>query len=51
MFIYHFVDPDLGVEVFFEKKGGQLKQLCTLILEVEENFMQSLGGFLDDIEK
>ena len=20
-FIYHFVDPDLGVEVFFEKEG------------------------------
>ena len=56
MFVYHFVDPDLRVETFFKKdeaaeNGGidfkrGYRHLCTLILKVEENFMQSLSALL-----
>ena len=56
MFIYHFVDPDLRVETFFKKdeaaeNGGVdfkmgYRYFCTLVLKVEENFMQSLCTLL-----
>ena len=56
MSIYHFVDPDLGVEIVFEEKGatekagvafeiGDWATCRTLVLGVEENFMQSLFLF------
>ena len=57
IFLYHFVDADLKVEIFFEKrwqrKMGALtftlnrgyRHLCTLLLGVEENFMLNLSGF------
>ena len=28
MFVYYFVDPDLRVEIFFEKSGQQKKGYC-----------------------
>ena len=49
MFVYHFVDPDLRVQIIFRKEGTVeirnrgYRHLCTLVLEVEENFMQSLS--------
>ena len=51
MFVFHFVDSDLRVEILFEKdgaseNGGVDWQLCTVVLEVEENFMQNLFAFL-----
>ena len=56
MFVFHFVDPDLRVEILFRKEGttenGDIhfeigyRPLCTLLLEVEQNFMQSLPAFL-----
>ena len=57
-YVYHFVDPDLGVEMFCEKEGatdkvvmilkwgGGLRHLYTLVLGVEENFIQSQPAFL-----
>ena len=50
-FVYHFVDSELRVEILFEKdgaseNGGVDWQLCTVVLEVEENFMQNLSAFL-----
>ena len=54
MFIYRFVDPDLRVEIFF-KKGRRAENesvdfetrvIGTLVLKVEENFMQTLSAFL-----
>ena len=48
-FVYHFIDPDLGVEIFFEKAGtrekGELRHLCKLVLGVEEKFTQNLSAF------
>ena len=56
MFIYHFLDPNLSVEIFFEKRGQlnkwasimqlRFKHLLYIVLEVEENFMLSLPTFL-----
>ena len=51
MFVYHFVDSDLRVEILFEKdrasENGDVNwQLCTVVLEVEENFMENLSAFL-----
>ena len=55
MFVYHFVDADLRVEIIFRKERttenegidfGGYSHLCTLVLEVEENFTQSLSSFL-----
>ena len=51
MFVYHFVDSDLRVEILLEKdralENGDVNwQLCTVVLEVEENFMQNLSAFL-----
>ena len=51
IFVYHFVDPDLKVEVIFRKEGtaenggtdfeigdkNRNVHVCTLVLEVEEN--------------
>ena len=54
MFVYYFVDPHLRVGVIFRKRGtsknGSIdfeigyRHLCTLVLEIEENFMQSLSA-------
>lgn len=30
MFMYHFVDPDLGVEILFEKEGATEKRVSSL---------------------
>ena len=49
-FFYHFVDLDLRVEIMFKKEGEDKKRgdifwdkgnrhLCTMILEIRENFM------------
>ena len=56
MFIYHFLDPNLSVAMFFEKRGQlnkwasimqlRFKHLLYIVLEVEENFMLSLPTFL-----
>ena len=57
MFVYRFVDPDLTVETFFQKDGaaenrgvdfeiGDIGTSAQFVLEVEENFMQSLSAFL-----
>ena len=56
MLDYHFIDPDLRVEIFFGKDGAPEngsfdfeigdRHFCSLVLEVEENFMQSLSAFL-----
>ena len=56
--VYHFADPDLGLEVFFGKEGkGQENKgvvdfeirdwgtCCTLILGFEENFIQGVPAF------
>ena len=56
MFVYNFIDPNLRVEIFFEKEGavenggldfeiGGYRLLCTLVLAVEGNFMNSLYAF------
>ena len=52
IFVYHFVDPDLRVEIFFERGDSRkwkrwfwnrgYRHLWTLVLEVEGNFMQGL---------
>ena len=57
MFVYHFVYPDLGFEIFFQKEEAtekgrfdfgkkRLRHLRNLILCFEELFMQSLSAFL-----
>ena len=50
MFVYHFVDPDLRVETFFEKdeaaENRGYRPLCTLISKAEENFMWKPVCFL-----
>ena len=57
MFVYHFVDPGVRVETFFEKDEAAendgrwfwnrgYSKLCTLLFKAEENFMQSLSAFL-----
>ena len=58
MFVYHFVYPDLGCEIFFQKEEAtekgrvdfgkkRLRQhLRNLVLCFEELFMQSLSAFL-----
>lgn len=50
-------DPDLGVKIFFCVKEGAAEKervdfeignystCCTLVLMIEENFMQNLFGF------
>ena len=56
MFIYHFVDPDLRVETFFEKDEaaetggvhfeiGDIGTSAQLVFKVEENLMQILSAF------
>ena len=30
MFVYHFIDPDLGVEVFFEKEEVTEQEIVDL---------------------
>ena len=55
LFVYHFIDPDLRVKTFFQKRWSCRKwrrwfqnrgcrHLCTLVLKVEENIMQSLSA-------
>ena len=54
IFAYHFVDPDLSVEISLKKRGSRrrvrwirgLKHLCTHVLWFQENSMQSLYAFL-----
>ena len=56
MFVSHFIDSDLRVEIFFENKevienGGvdfEIRDIGTSahLLEVEETFMQSLSALL-----
>ena len=56
MFVYHFVDLDLRVEIISRKEGTAESRwigfeigdvgTSTQLLEVEENFIQSLSAFL-----
>ena len=51
MFVYHFVDLDLRVGIFFEKeeaaKNGEVDfEIIVFVLKVKENFMQRLSVFL-----
>ena len=59
IFVCHFVDPDLGIDIFFQKRGRSRTRgvdleiraespaaYCTPLLGNEENFMQSLFAFL-----
>ena len=51
MFVYHFVDLDLRVGIFFEKEGaaknGEVDfEMLVFVLKVKENFMQRLSVFL-----
>ena len=41
IFVYHFVDPDLRLEIFFEKEGQQ--KMGGVDFEIEENCIQSLS--------
>ena len=50
MFVYHFVDLDLRVGIFFEKEGaaknGEVDfEILAFVLKVKENFMQRLSVF------
>ena len=54
MLDHHFLDPDLRIEISFEEEaaaenGGvdfETWEIDKLLLEIDENFMQSLGTFL-----
>ena len=57
MLVYHFVDPDLGIEILFGKEGKQNKgsvdfeigywgACFALVLEVKENLMEDLSAFV-----
>ena len=54
MFVYHFVEPDLRIEIIFRKEGaaenGEVKlekgYVGTSLFEVRENFKQNLSAIL-----